>query len=65
MASKDIEELNQYKTVRCKYCTESIFPFETYPWGTCAIDKKTICQTVRRSCNKFKRKEDNSYGKNK
>lgn len=52
-----------YKVVRCINCKSSVFPWETYPWGTCTKDRSIICQTVRRTCNTFERKESN--GKNK
>lgn len=56
--------LDDYKIVYCSKCERSVFPWETYPWGTCCIDKHTICKTVARGCNKFKRKEKED-GKNK
>lgn len=55
------------KIVWCRNCEYSVFPWETYPWGTCcekSKNKNTICKTVARGCNKFKRKEKED-GKNK
>lgn len=56
-----------YKTVFCESCKHSVFPMETYPWGTCCFGgkaRKTITQRVPTGCNKYERKEKN-YGKNK
>ena len=44
---------DDYKVVWCSKCEHCIFPQETAPWGTCAKTRKTICKTVRRTCNKF------------
>ena len=51
-----------YKVVYCSKCEHCIFPQETAPWGTCALDKKTICKTVRRTCNKFEWKKGKGHG---
>ena len=52
------------KIVYCSKCEHSVFPWETYPWGTCCLDKCTICKTVRRGCKNFSRKEKEN-GKDK
>ena len=57
---------DDYKVVWCSKCEHSAFPWETHPWGTCCEptkNKDTLCKTVPRTCNKFKRKE-NKNGKN-
>ena len=56
---------DDYKVVWCSKCEHSIFPQETAPWGTCSIDRKTICKTVCRTCNKFDWKKGKGYGKDK
>lgn len=56
-----------YKVVFCNSCAHSVFPWETYPLGTCCCpgkNKKVVNQRVPESCNTFKRKEK-EYGKDK
>ena len=52
------------KIVYCKYCEHSVFPAETYPWGTCCLDKHTICKTAKRGCNNFEWRKEKEHGKN-
>lgn len=57
---------DDYKRVYCRKCAHSVFPQETAPWGTCCEptkNKKIICKTVARDCNKFKWK-DKQNGEN-
>ena len=42
--------------VWCDKCKHSVFPWETYPWGTCTADRCTITKTVKRTCNNFEGK---------